>query len=346
MAVRLSILDQSPIYKGDTGSEALRSTVRLAQRAEQLGYYRFWVSEHHDSAHVAGSSPEVLISYLLASTERIRVGSGGVMLQHYSPYKVAENFNVLSSLAPGRVDLGIGRSPGGLPKSAQALRQSNYGTLPDLTEKLAELDRYLTDSLEESHPLYGLKATPLPLIPADLFILGTSVESAKQAARLGLPYVFSLFITGDEDAAEEALNAYRDAFTSVRGSEPLPLVALSIIAADTEEEAAAIASEVQLIKIHLASGRTITVSTLEHAEQFEKQSTEPYTIEVKQPHITKGTGESVWRELKHKAERLNVPELILLAPIRHPEKRIRSFELLIEAAQTASEEKESDRAIP
>ncbi|REK76054.1 LLM class flavin-dependent oxidoreductase [Paenibacillus paeoniae] len=345
MAVRLSILDQSPIDKGDTGSEALRSTVRLAQQAEQLGYHRFWVSEHHDSTHVAGSSPEVLISYLLASTERIRVGSGGVMLQHYSPYKVAENFNVLSSLAPGRVDLGIGRSPGGLPKSAQALRQSNDGSLPDLTEKLEELDRFLTDSLEESHPLHGLKATPIPLVPADLFILGTSVESARQAARLGLPYVFSLFITGDEDAAEEALNAYRDAFISVRGSEPLPLVALSVIAADTEEEAAAIASDVQLIKIHLESGRTITVATLEHAEQFEKQSTEPYTIEVKQPHLTKGTGESVWRELKRKAERLNVSELILLAPIRHPEKRIRAFELLSEAAQLVYVEQEGDRAI-
>lgn len=123
MAITISVLDQSPIYPGETPEEAFQHTVQLAQLSERLGFRRFWVSEHHDSEQVAGSSPEVLISHLLAKTESIRIGSGGIMLQHYSPYKVAENFNVLAALAPGRVDLGVGRAPGGLPRSTQALQQ-------------------------------------------------------------------------------------------------------------------------------------------------------------------------------------------------------------------------------
>ena len=125
MTLKLSILDLSPLYDSETAAQAFQRTIELAQKAEEWGYHRFWVSEHHGSDRVVGSSPEVLISHLLAKTERIRVGSGGVMLQHYSPYKVVENFNVLASLAPGRVDLGIGRGPGGMPQSTRALQQGD-----------------------------------------------------------------------------------------------------------------------------------------------------------------------------------------------------------------------------
>ena len=136
-ALKLSILDQSPLYSGETAADALQHTVELAAKAEQWGYRRFWVTEHHGSNRVMGSSPEVLVSHLLAKTSRIRVGSGGVMLQHYSPYKVAENFNVLASLAPGRVDLGIGGGPGGLPRSAQALKPDSTTTGRPLSGKTA-----------------------------------------------------------------------------------------------------------------------------------------------------------------------------------------------------------------
>ena len=130
MTLKLSILDLSPLYDSETAAQAFRRTIELAQKAEAWGYHRFWVSEHHGSDRVVGSSPEVLISHLLAKTERIRVGSGGVMLQHYSPYKVVENFNVLASLAPGRVDLGIGRGPGGMPQSTRALQQGRRPSEP------------------------------------------------------------------------------------------------------------------------------------------------------------------------------------------------------------------------
>lgn len=211
MGIRLSILDQSLINKDESPTEAFRHTIELAQKADRWGYHRFWVSEHHDSDLVAGSSPEVLISHLLAKTERIRVGSGGVMLQHYSPYKVAENFNVLASLSPSRVDLGIGRAPGGLPHSIKALQagKNDTATLP---EKLAELIRYTRETLGSDHELAGLKASPIPTVPAEIYLLGASGSSAETAGALGLPYVFAQFINNNEEEAVRAFDTYRSRF--------------------------------------------------------------------------------------------------------------------------------------
>lgn len=330
MGITISVLDQSPIFPGETPSEAFAHTVSLAQTSEELGFRRFWVSEHHDSDHVAGSSPEVLISYLLAKTKTIRVGSGGVMLQHYSPYKVAENFNVLASLAPGRVDLGIGRAPGGLPRSTQAL-QRGVQDQADLTDKIVELEKFVHHRFEEEHPLSGVRAAPLPETAAELYVLGASVGSAEIAAGLGLPYVFSLFINGDESAALEAIRTYRSAFDPSHGTEPQVLLALSVIVADTEEEAAELAGSQKLVKIHLADGRKLTVSTLEQAEEFGRQSGESCTIEEQESFITKGTKESVRTKLLELQKATGVDEFIVTSNIQPFHKRIRSFRLLSEA---------------
>lgn len=330
MGITISVLDQSPVYPGETAAEALAHTVLLAQKSEELGFRRFWVSEHHDSDQVAGSSPEVLISYLLAKTRTIRVGSGGVMLQHYSPYKVAENFNVLAALAPGRVDLGIGRAPGGLPRSTQALQR---GVQEDtsLTDKLVELRKFVHNTLEEDHPLAGLRAAPLPETAPELYVLGASAGSAEIAAGLGLPYVFSLFINGEESAALEAIRVYRSTFDYAHGREPEILVALSVIVADTEAEAAELAGAMKLVKIHLASGRTLTLGTREQAEEFGRQAGEPYTIEEQDPFITKGTKETVREQLLRLQQASGVDEIIVTSNIQPFAKRIRSFELLSEA---------------
>lgn len=330
MGITISVLDQSPIYPGETAAEAFAHTVLLAQKSEELGFRRFWVSEHHDSDHVAGSSPEVLISYLLAKTRTIRVGSGGVMLQHYSPYKVAENFNVLAALAPGRVDLGIGRAPGGLPRSTQALQ---LGVQEDasLTDKIVELRKFVHNTLEEDHPLAGLRAAPLPETAPELYVLGASAGSAEIAAGLGLPYVFSLFINGEESAALEAIRVYRSTFDYSLGREPEILVALSVIVADTEAEAAELARALKLVKIHLASGRTLTLGTREQAEEFGRQAGEPYTIEEQEPFITKGTKETVREQLLRLQQASGVDEIIVTSNIQPFAKRIRSFELLSEA---------------
>jgi luciferase family oxidoreductase group 1 len=330
MAITISVLDQSPIYPGETSEEALRHTITLAQLSERLGFHRFWVSEHHDSEQVAGSSPEVLISHLLAKTERIRIGSGGIMLQHYSPYKVAENFNVLASLAPGRVDLGVGRAPGGLPRSTQALQQGTPGTAT-LTEKIIELEKYVHNRLEDDHPLIGIKAGPIPESPPELYVLGASVASAEIAAELGLPYVFSLFINGKREVALEAIQAYRSGFNAAYGKQPHAIIALSVLAADTTEEANELVSAMKMYRIHLASGKTLTVGSLAQAEEFTRQSQEEYTIEEQEAVVLKGTKEAVREQLLDLHEASGVDEFIVTTNVQPFEKRLHSFELLSEA---------------
>ncbi len=333
MALKFGILDQSIVFPGQTPGEALNNTIKLAQLAESLGYERFWVSEHHDSPQMAGASPEVLISHLLARTDKIRIGSGGVMLQHYSAYKVAENFNVLASLAPGRVDLGIGRAPGGLPRSTKALqRAAETGGPPDsLESKLIELEQLLHGELDESHPLAGLQANPIPDSPADIYLLGTSVASARLAAERGYPYAFALFINNDPEVAQEAFDAYRASFNRSKGGEPRTILALAVIAADTEEEAAELAGSHKSVRVTLASGKTVNVGSLEQAEIFAKQAGETYTAEVRDADITKGTKETVRKRLLELRDRYDADELIFTTIVPDFEKRIRSFTLLKEA---------------
>lgn len=329
MAIKLGILDQSVASAGLTPAEALMNTVTLAKLAEELGYERFWVSEHHDSVQLAGSSPEVLIGYLLASTERISIGSGGVMLQHYSPYKVAENFNVLASLAQGRVELGIGRAPGGLPRSTSALQWTEDAR--SLSDKVVEVETYISGPAPDGHPLAGLMASPIPEQPADIFILGTSVASAELAAERGLPYVFALFINNDPAAAEKAFETYRSRFTRSGNSAPRPILALSVIAADTEEEAAELAGELKSVRVTLASGKTVNVSTEEQAQEFARQAGEDYSTEVRDADITKGTKDSVRRRILELGRLYGVEEFMVTSAAGGFEQRARTFTLLKEA---------------
>jgi luciferase family oxidoreductase group 1 len=334
MSLKLSILDQSPVHESDSrlrgndGADALRHTIELARRAEEWGYHRFWVAEHHGSGRVMGSSPEVLVSHLLAHTSRIRVGSGGVMLQHYSPYKVAENFNVLASLAPGRVDLGVGRGPGGLPRSTAALRRGDGEPAMNLAEKLGELRRFLNNELEPEHPLYGLQASPLPPQPPELFLLGTTRSSGAMAAELAMPYVFALFLNNDEDEMAEAVRRYQAGFEQGNGVKPRTMLALPIVVADTDEEAAEHAARIQVVRITLGSGRTLTVGSVEAGEEFGKQSGEGYEITVRQAGVVHGAPESVRRQLQEMRQKYGADEVIAVTAIDSFEKRLRSFELL------------------
>jgi len=323
-------LDLSPINDAKSAAEAFQHTIELAQQAEAWGYHRFWVTEHHGSDRVMGSSPEVLISHLLAKTSRIRVGSGGVMLQHYSPYKVAENFNVLASLAPGRVDLGVGRGPGGMPQSTQALKPMN-GTARPFPDKLIELCQFLHNQLDERHPLYGLRTSPMPPQPADLFLLGTTTASAELAAKLGLPYVFALFLNSDEQMMAEAVDIYQRQFDASKGSCPQTLLALPVMVADTDEEARRYAAEVKIVRLRLDSGRTYTIGTLEAAEAFGKQSGEPYTIHVQQASVVYGTSATVRQQLETIQHRYGADEIIAVTAIPDFQKRLYSYELLSEA---------------
>ena len=344
--LKLSILDQSPAAEGETAAEALQNTIELARRAEEWGYQRFWVAEHHGSNRHMGSSPEVLISHLLAHTSHIRVGSGGVMLQHYSPYKVAENFNVLSSLAPGRVDLGIGRGPGGMPISTQALRaqlhdNSGSGSSPGsspglglasgsiaLEDKLTQLRQFLYNKLDENNPFLGLVATPIPPQPPELFLLGTTASSAEIAARLSLPYVFAMFLNGDEEEMNKAILAYRE---SGGESVPEPMLALPVIVADTDREAAGYARDIHVVRIRLESGRTFTVFSEEAALEFGRQSGEEFTYEVQPANVIHGSPDKVKKRLSALRKELGVDEVFIVTAINSFRKRLHSYELLAEA---------------
>ena len=327
-AFKLSILDQSPANEAETATEAFQHTTELARKAEEWGYHRFWVAEHHGSNRVMGSSPEVLIAHLLAKTTSIRVGSGGVMLQHYSPYKVAENFNVLASLAPGRVDLGIGRGPGGLPQSTKALQwDAANGTMP-LSEKMAELQNFLHNQLAEDHPFHGLQASPLPPQPPDLFMLGTNASSGEFAAELSMPYVFALFLHNDEDVMCQAIETYRSLFDCSTGARPQAMLALPVIVADTDEEAAGYASQVKVVRIKLESGRTLTVASQEAGEEFGRQSGEKYAIEVSDASVIHGSPETALDKLLEMQRVYHADEIFAVTAIDSFPKRLRSYELL------------------
>src|SRR6476469_6973320 len=233
--MRISVLDQSPISEDSSGPEALRNTLDLAQLADELGYHRYWLAEHHGGPMLAGPSPEALIGPVAAATERIRVGSGGVMLPHYSPLKVAETFSLLAGLYPGRIDLGLGRAAGTDPLTTFALQRDRRAAAPDdFPQQLAELLAYLDGTLPADHPFKRLEAT-LPGRPErpEPWLLGSSPQSAVWAAQLGLPYAFADFI--NREGAAIACDYARLAREA--GHEPRVLVAAWVLVAETEAEA-------------------------------------------------------------------------------------------------------------
>ena len=252
------------------------------------------------------------------------------MLQHYSPYKVAENFNVLASLAPGRVDLGIGGGPGGLPHTTRALQQeTGYGKKP-LLDKVVELNQFLHNKLGEDHPLHGLLASPKPLQPADVFVLGTTPSSAEMAADLGLPYIFALFLNNDEDVMRRAVETYRSRFDATNDTQPSAIFALPVIVADSEDEAAHYASEIKLVRIHVESGRTLTVFSVEGAEEFARQSRGKCTFAVQDSSVIHGSQETAAKKLRDIQNLYQVDELFIVTAIDDFRKRLHSYELLSE----------------
>ena len=330
--MKLSILDQSPAADGEPATQALRHTIELAQRGEEWGYHRFWVAEHHGSSRNMGSSPEVLVSHLLARTGHIRVGSGGVMLQHYSPYKVAENFNVLASLAPGRVDLGIGRGPGGMPRTTQALRPQPLNGSPavSLEEKLVELRRFLGNRPDGGSGTKGVIASPLPSQPADLFMLGTTAASGEMAATHGLPYVFAMFLNGDEEEMRRAVDTYYGISAGVPNFRPQAMLALPVIVAGTDDEAATWARAIHVVRIRLASGRTFTVFTEEAAREFGRQAGEEYTYEVQPANVVHGSPTRVKERLLAMRREYGVDEVFIVTAIDNFPSRLQSYRLLAE----------------
>ncbi|WP_448950151.1 MsnO8 family LLM class oxidoreductase [Labrys neptuniae] len=341
MSYRLSLLDKSPLARGEAATDALKRTLALAQAAERLGYHRFWVAEHHNAPELASSAPEVLIAFLLANTARIRIGSGGVMLQHYSAYKVAEVFNLLASLAPGRVDLGIGKAPGGLPLATRALQGAyDPARKPGFAEQLAQLGGFLDGPVAVGDAPAALSATPRPPVAPERFLLGASVESATLAADKGWHFVFARHLNGDDALLADAVAAYRQ-----RTGRP-PLVAVAALVADDAAEAARQVAKLQLFKVHVPGTQSVTVGSKAQAEDYARQAgASEFSIEAKTPSVVAGTPGEVLTALDRLHERHGIEEFIV-EPAASGDARLALVERLAEARRPVLAQPAARQAVP
>jgi luciferase family oxidoreductase group 1 len=327
--VRLSVLDQSPVSEGSTGSQALHNTIDLARLTDALGYHRYWVAEHHGGPMLAGPSPEVLIGPIASATERIRVGSGGVMLPHYSPLKVAESFSALAGLYPGRIDLGIGRAAGTDPMTTFALQRDRREAAPDdFPQQLAELLAYLGDSFPEGHAL-GRYVGVLPGRPEqpEPWLLGSSAQSAIWAAQLGLPYAFADFI--NPDGAEIAA-LYRERFEpSERLAAPRTAVAIWALCADSDDEARRLAASSKMTFTLLREGRLVPVPPPDKALRFLESRAAGAPVHRRRSVL--GTPESVRAGIVDVAAQYGAEEAIVVTITYDHDARRRSYELIADA---------------
>jgi luciferase family oxidoreductase group 1 len=332
MSLPLSILDVSPVVEGSSSAQALRNTIDLARFADERGFTRFWLAEHHNSPSIASTTPDIMIGQVARETSRIRVGSGGVMLPNHAPLKVAESFKLLAALYPDRIDLGIGRAPGTDMRTALALRRSQEALAAEnFPEELLELQAFANSSFPADHPFSTVTAYPndVPLPP--IWLLGSSGFSAQLAAQVGTGFAFAHHINGT--AAVPAMTIYRERFNpSNEFPKPHAILAASVICADTDEEAEALALSVTFSFFSLFAG-------LKHGPLRSPADVQsyPFTSEqrtvfqsVRERHIA-GSPDTVRATLDPLLDRTQADELMVLTMVYDHAARLHSYELLADA---------------
>ncbi|MFF2483033.1 LLM class flavin-dependent oxidoreductase [Paenibacillus sp. NPDC058071] len=329
--IKLGILDQSHIGEGQRASDALADTTKLAQEVEKLGYERYWISEHHASRMLSFSTPEILIAHIAAATKRIRVGSGGVMLPHYSSYKVAENFKLLQALHPGRIDAGFGRAPGGMPIATRALQENKYVDISKYPQQIIDFVGYLHGKLPDGHPFAGLHAAPAIEEPPEVWLLGSSFESARIAAQLGTAFSFAQFF--GTPGGEAAMKHYQEHFQpSISNDRPRSMIAVLAICADTEEEANQLALSTDLFFLLLESGiDQHFFPSVRTAQDYPYTETDLMRINRARERRIVGTPEQVKAGILHLALQYNADEVLVMSSIHSFEARVKSYRLLAEA---------------
>ncbi len=331
MDLRLSVLDQSPVPDGATAAEAIGHTLALARAAEVMGYRRYWVAEHHGTRSLAATAPEVLLSAVAGATSTIRVGSGGVLLSHYSPLKVAETFRTLSALYPGRIDLGVGRTPGADPLTEAAL-QYLPGVPGDerYVDKVVDLIGFLHDRLDPGHPFEQVRAMPDGVVVPRLWMLGSSSHSGAAAAYLGLPFAFAHFITSA--FGPQVVAAYRRGFQPSESSPaPEALVAVAVVCADTDAEARRLARSAEVWRLRPEGTERGPLPSPEDAAARELTDLEEAKVAQHQAGTVVGDPAHVHAELTSLAAGFEVDELLVVTVCHDPAARLRSYELLSEA---------------
>ena len=330
--MKLSVLDQSPIRKGGTAADAVAETIALARACEQLGYHRYWVAEHHNSNSFAGASPEILIARLAAETKAIRVGSGGVMLTHYSPLKVAEQFRMLEILAPGRIDLGVGRAPGSDERTARALQAGPQAWGIDaFPSQVLLLRQFLDDAsgtpFPDDHPYRGIHAMPKGENRPEIWVLGSGIHSAIYAAELGLPFSHAHFIS--PEGSEEACAAYRERFKpSAWCEKPRLSMGIAALAAESDAEARRLIASRNVWVVRLFTGKPIPFPSPEEALAYEFSEQEQRLLSAIESRSITGTPEKVREKLEALAARHGAEELVVVTITFDFASRLRSYELL------------------
>ena len=327
--MRLSVLDQSTVVTGRGADQSIRESLLLARHAEALGFHRYWVAEHHNSASIAGSAPEILISAIAATTSRIRVGSAGVMLPHYSALKVAEQFRVLEAIAPGRIDLGLGRAPGSDGLTAHALNPNAAHAADHFPAAVRDLLAWLEgEKLVEKHPFRDVLAMPTgPSVP-EVWVLGSSDYGAQVAALFGLPYCFAHFIT-DGAGCAEAIETYRTLYQpSQRFPTPYAAVCVWALAADSESEAERLFSSRALARLWRDKGIFSPLPSPEEAAAYDYSAGDRARLERIRERAFWGTPTKVAEDISGLAQQLGVDEVAILSTCHDAAARRHSYSLL------------------
>jgi luciferase family oxidoreductase group 1 len=327
--IKLGILDQSVVQKGKSAKEAIAETIDTVKLAEQLGYSRFWVSEHHNSTFIAGSAPEILMVKLASETDTIRIGSGGIMLPNHSALKVAENFRMLETLFPGRIDLGMGRAPGTDRLTSSLLNPSNEFAEEDYLRQLDHLQNFFTDTAY-TRDNRQILAVPQSTTVPDQWILSSSGGSSRIAAKFGLGLVIAKFINGF--ATREIIETYKKNFRpSEYFPQPHALLSVFVLCAETDEKAAEMRKFMDYIFLQFEAGKFHNFPDYESIQKYVFTQEELQRIKYNSGRVVSGTKESVKNQLEALAEAFEVDEIIISTMAGNTQDRKRSFELIAEA---------------
>jgi len=329
--MRLSVLDQSPIISGHEARRAIEETIQLARRADELGYHRYWLAEHHAIAALADPCPELLVARLGAETQRIRVGTGGVLLPYYSAFRLAESFRMLEALYPGRIDLGIGRAPGGDARTAQAVAGGGFPDASQFPEQIWQLVAHLDGTLPADHPFKPVRVQPEVATAPEVWLLGSSDYSGALAAQLGLPFSFAHFI--NPHGGDAVTRAYRQSFRSGREQKPRVMVCTFLICAETDAEAERLAAPIDLRRLHMALNLDTPIPTDAEAAQHRYGADERRYVLGQRARAVIGSPATCRAALEEMARRYEADEVMVLTITGAYETRRRSYELLMAAFQ-------------
>jgi luciferase family oxidoreductase group 1 len=326
MPLAVGILDQSPVLSGASPRDAILATITLARDAERLGYRRYWLAEHHAMRGLADPAPEILLARITAETSTMRIGTGGVLLPHYSAFKVAEQFRLLEALAPGRIDLGIGRAPGGSQRVSMALESREVGHFPRQVQDVVD---HLDGTLHAEHPFAKVPAMPTGATSPEVWLLGSSDYSAALAAELGLPFAFAHFISGDATAVTRM---YRRHFKpSARSSEPRVIVCVAALAADTPEEAELLAATIDLWRLRIRRGVDLPVPSRDEALSYPYTEYDRDEIAYNRQRLMLGAPRAVRDRIETLAHTHEADEAMVLTITPDYASRTRSYALLADA---------------